>query len=53
MTTDNRPSRPPFWWESIDAAIADAPEPTAELCDRVAGLVAPHLGHAKRPPQAV
>lgn len=38
-----RPQRPPGWWEAIDKAIADAPEPSPELADRVAGLLAPHL----------
>lgn len=31
--------RPPGWREAIIAALAAAPEPTPELCEKVAGLL--------------
>jgi hypothetical protein len=34
-------SRPPGWREAIDRALAAAPEPSPELCEHVAGLIAP------------
>jgi hypothetical protein len=50
-TRRERHDRAPGWWEAIDAAISAAPAPTAELCDRVAGLIAPGLitGRSKTP----
>jgi hypothetical protein len=50
-TADNRPSRDPGWWESIQAKLDAAPEPSTELCERIGAVVATHLSTAKRPPQ--
>jgi excisionase family DNA binding protein len=44
-----RPERPPGWWESIDRAVAESPEPSAELADRIGALMAPHLRPALSP----
>jgi hypothetical protein len=52
MTNDHpRPDRDPGWWESIQAKLDAAPEPSTELCERVGAVMAGHLSTAKRPPQ--
>ncbi len=38
-TREGLRSRPPGWREAIAAALRDAPEPTPELCEQVAGLL--------------
>ena len=42
------PNLPDGWREAIDKAVSAAPQPSPELCEKVAGLVAPALAEVLR-----